>query len=78
LVLTSSVRPRSTRPTVDHLQEMNNSRSKEYAKNGRFAAALKALLSKGLLPTDPAVYEQLLQKHPQGICNNASNRRSSQ
>lgn len=69
LVLTSSVRPRSTRPTVDHLQEMNNSRSKEYAKNGRFAAALKALLSKGLLPTDPAVYEQLLQKHPQGICN---------
>jgi len=69
LVLNSNVRPRTTRSGTVHLQEVNNSRTKEYAKNGRFSAALKALLSKGLLPTDPAVYEQLLQKHPQGVCN---------
>ena len=30
---------------------------------------MKALMSKGIIPADPAVYEQLLQKHPQSVYN---------
>ncbi len=50
-----------------NLRDVNSTRCKELARNGRLSAALKALMSKGILPADPKIYEELLKKHPQSV-----------